>query len=279
MATILPLHILLVFLLCGNDAFLLSDSGPEWDGLKVTWGPNPLSSSYFVNQPRTVSDALGAGFTQISHCDANAAWRGARYVKNGDHSLTLLYDVNGYIAGIQTSVPKSVGTYPKAPIQPPFVEDGDRWVVSAYFTDPATICTTGRSASDFSSQGTGTDLYLQNSTVPEQSVKIPKVESGLTKTKWTEGKCFYTMGKHYWYNLSADLSCDSMFPVFLLYNGGQLNAFGWAMVANLPSSHLEHPSPSTYGLFMKEVPTCLASAGTLSTMHIYLTSTAITDLC
>ena len=34
----------------------------------------------------------------------NAKWRGARYVKGGDYSLTLLYDVNGYIAGIQSSV-------------------------------------------------------------------------------------------------------------------------------------------------------------------------------
>lgn len=34
----------------------------------------------------------------------NANWRGARYVKNNDPALTLLYDVNGYIAGIQTTV-------------------------------------------------------------------------------------------------------------------------------------------------------------------------------
>ncbi|KAK3771299.1 hypothetical protein RRG08_024376 [Elysia crispata] len=87
------------------------------------------------------------------------------------------------------------------------------------------------------------------------------------------------MGKHYWFNLSDGMSCDTMFPVFFLYNGGELNAFGWAMVVNLPSSHLEHPAPSTYGLFMKEVPSCLQNAGTLSTMHIYLTDRVYKDLC
>ncbi|RUS82736.1 hypothetical protein EGW08_009516 [Elysia chlorotica] len=278
----MKLHLVIAFVtLISNfsSAFLLFDSDPKWTGLKVTWGPNPLSSSYFVNQPRTAADAVKQGFQKISDCDVNAKWRGARYVKDGDYSLTLLYDVNGYIAGIQTSVPKSYGKYPKPQIQPPFVEDGDRWVVSAYFTDPSKICSTGRTADEFNQQGTGTNLYVQNSTKPEDSFMVPHKESGMTATKWTEGKCFYTMGKHYWYDLSLDMSCDGMFPMFLLYNGGELNAFGWAMVANLPSKHLEHPSPSTYGLFMKEVPTCLMSSGVLSTMHIYLTDSAYKDLC
>ncbi|GFN75347.1 hypothetical protein PoB_000185300 [Plakobranchus ocellatus] len=223
-----------------SGAFVLFDD--------VTWGPNPLSSSYFVTQPRTTAEAISQGFTKISDCDVNAKWRGARYVKDGDYALTLLFDVNGFIAGIQTSVPKTPGKYPKAPLQPPFVDDGDRWVVSAYFTEPSKICTTGRSATEFSQHGTGTDLYLQNSTKPEDSFMVPHKESGIGATKWTEGRCFYTMGKHYWYNLSLGMSCDAMFPVFLLYNGGELNAFGWAMVENLASKHFEHPAQSTYGM-------------------------------
>ncbi|KAK3771298.1 hypothetical protein RRG08_024375 [Elysia crispata] len=137
---------IVIFIPTIASAFLLFDGDPKWDGLKVTWGPNPLSSSYFVSQPRTAADAVNQGFQKISDCDVNAKWRGARYVKGGDYSLILLYDVNGYIAGIQTS---SIGKYPKQQLQPPYVDDGDRWVVSAYFTDPSKICTTGRTADEF----------------------------------------------------------------------------------------------------------------------------------
>ena len=43
-----------------TDAFLFG-SGLTWDDLKVTWGSNPLSWSYFVRMPRTVRDAVSQG--------------------------------------------------------------------------------------------------------------------------------------------------------------------------------------------------------------------------
>lgn len=47
-----------------------SGSGPDWNSLKVTWGPNPLSAQYFVKQPLTVEDATKSGFVKISSaCD------------------------------------------------------------------------------------------------------------------------------------------------------------------------------------------------------------------
>lgn len=53
------------------------------------------------------------------------------------------------------------------------------------------------------------------------------------------------LGVHYWYNTRKDMSCDEFYPVFLLYNGGQLNAFGWAFQAPMTSPHMEHPPKST----------------------------------
>ena len=41
----------------------------------VTWGPNPLSSSYFVRQPRTTADAVNQGFVKISDCDGKSKER------------------------------------------------------------------------------------------------------------------------------------------------------------------------------------------------------------
>lgn len=53
-------------------------------------------------------------------------------------------------------------------------------------------------------------------------------------------------GKHYWYNLSDDMDCGDIFPVFLLYNRGKLNGMGWAMTTPIDSPRYEHPPPSSY---------------------------------
>ena len=38
------------------------------------------------------------------------------------------------------------------------------------------------------------------------------------------------------------MSCNNSFPVFLLYNWGKLTGFGWAMIADVTSNRVEHPS-------------------------------------
>ena len=49
-----------------------SNSGPEWDSLSITWGPNPLNNQYFAKQPLTVEEAKKDGFEQISSgCQGN----------------------------------------------------------------------------------------------------------------------------------------------------------------------------------------------------------------
>jgi hypothetical protein len=256
----------------------LEASVSTWNKLRVTWGLN-LFRSYYA-QPSTVSEALDSGYVKISDCDQNAAWRGARYVKDGDRALTLLFDVNGYIAGIQTALPDNVSNgYPTSTLQPLFVRDGSFWLATAYFTDPATICTTGRSDSQYSAEKVGTNLFIQKNAIPEQSIPIPRDESAMAGTEWTEGKCFVTMGKHYWYNLRDDQPWDSVYPFFLLFNGGKLNGLGFAFTASLGSKYYEHPPNDLLDKFMVSVPKSLLTAGTLSTMHIYLSEWVGTNWC
>uniref|UniRef100_A0A0B7AVX3 Uncharacterized protein n=1 Tax=Arion vulgaris TaxID=1028688 RepID=A0A0B7AVX3_9EUPU len=271
---------LIVFFACLAvcSGWFNSYKSPAWNNLKVKWNFTPFNG--FFTMPRTVADAVSNNFVKVSDCDVNAPWRGARYIKNGDYALTLLYDINGYVAGIQTGIPKKLANgFPFPSLRPPFVSDGDRWALTAYFTDPGTICTTGRSEAQFNEEGTGTNLYFQNSTTPEASFKIPQNEADMAATQWTEGKCFVTMGKHWWYNLSVDMKKESMFPAFLLFNGGKLNGFGWAMTTPLPSEIYEHPPLSSYKLFMKEVPKFLAEVETISTLHIFLTKYQIANFC
>ena len=57
----------------------------------------------------------------------------------------------------------------------------------------------------------------------------------------------YFVGVHYWYNNRVDMSCSEFFPVFLMYNNGTLNSFGWAFGINLQESpRFEHPPPPVY---------------------------------
>ncbi|XP_062580237.1 uncharacterized protein LOC134242184 [Saccostrea cucullata] len=272
-------YINLVVLAGVCNGFLFGPKSHPWDGLKVTWGINPLSSTNFANMPRTEADAKHQGFTMISGC-GHPNFLGKRYMKNNDPAVILIYDVNGYIAGIQAGVPTGLSNgYPASNLQNhPMIKDGDKHYMTAYFVAPNSICTHGRTAAQFSHQGTGTDLYIQNSTDPMASIKIPHRESDIGSTLWVKGHCFPAMGVHYWFDTTADMSCDRFFPVFLLYNGGVLNAFGWAFQADLSSTRYEHPSQSSFGAFMKVVPNCLRDAGKLSTLHIYLNGNPQTDL-
>ncbi|RUS88544.1 hypothetical protein EGW08_003720, partial [Elysia chlorotica] len=204
---------------------------------------------------------------------STGVYNGVAYAKDGDLSVTLLYDVNGFIAGIQHGSSREVyGNlgFPSVKLQPPFNLVDNRYVLTAYFVDPSTICTSGRTQADFDSDGTGTGLWIQNGSTPDQVTQVPYYQTGLSGTNWTEGKCFISMGKHYWYNVHPDTECDAFFPVFTLYNGGILEAFGWAFLADLSSSFYEHPT--RYSAFMKVVPDCIRNlTGRFSTMHIFFT--------
>ena len=88
------------------------------------------------------------------------------------------------------------------------------------------------------------------------------------------------MGTHYWRDMTVDMDCDDTYPIFLLYNGGALDAWGIALAHSdrpyLSSYRWEHPGGSELNYFFQsgEIPTCLPDAGTLSTQHIFLTNPA-----
>ncbi|CAF1545462.1 unnamed protein product, partial [Didymodactylos carnosus] len=49
----------------GHGLFFGSNTDPKWEELAATWGPNPLSSEYFVKQPKTVTEAVQEKYTKI----------------------------------------------------------------------------------------------------------------------------------------------------------------------------------------------------------------------
>lgn len=236
--------VLLLAFCATSNAFLESvwGSGQEWNGLKAGFGINPLTS--FWSLPRTVSDAVSEGWAldRSVVCGGSNKYAGNRYIKKGDPGAMLLFGKNGYIAGIQAGIPKEADATkypnPNNALYKVFNEEANMMVVTAYFTDPSTICSAGRSKADFDKSGTGTMLAFQTGPSINDLMRIPIDEQKVTTTtKFVKGKCFYTMGMHYWYDLTgADMSCDKTFPVFLLYNKGKLNGFGWAFNPNYSNS-------------------------------------------
>lgn len=74
-----------------------------WDDLKVTWGLNPFSSENFVAMPRTETEARSKGWTKEKSCPEV---KGNRYMFMGDTANLLIFDANGDIAGIASTLPK-----------------------------------------------------------------------------------------------------------------------------------------------------------------------------
>ncbi|BFY98779.1 hypothetical protein BsWGS_01819 [Bradybaena similaris] len=254
-------------------------SQTSWNGLRVTYNPDVNDPDYFVRFPRTESEAYVQGFRMIADCDLTAKWRGKRYVRDEDYSVIMLYDVNGFVAGIQTAITKTP-TYPPLKLKPPFIDDGSRSVLTAYFTDPSIICTTGRSVEEITTQGTGTSLYIQNSTSPESSTRMPPTLYDVRRTNWTEAKCIPYMGLHFYYNLTADMSCDEMFPTVLLYNKGNLNAFAWMFLKKFDSKRYEIAPKAIYPRLMYEVPKCVqADYDFITNQHVYLTDDITANKC
>nr|XP_034327316.1 uncharacterized protein LOC105348281 isoform X4 [Crassostrea gigas] len=93
---------------------------PEWDSLRVKWGLNIFSENNFRSLPRKVSDAHDSRFALLrDECQeieqakkegrkSRAKFAGRRYWKNNDPSVVLIYDTNGYVAGMQTAIPKKI---------------------------------------------------------------------------------------------------------------------------------------------------------------------------
>ena len=249
---------------------------PEWNDLKVTWGINPFDSNNFFSLPRTVADALKQGWAREKNC---SEVNGNRYILNGDRAVMLIFDSRGAIAGIASGIPKGLPfNYPADKIRKIFNDEGDFFSISAYFVEPDSVCST-KSATTIS---TGNRLEFRSKT---SRIPIANQESEISPF-WTKGYCFPTMGLHYWADasgpLSKDTTLENFMPIFLLYNKGRLNGFGWAFVADLKSTRYEHPTAEVFDKFFKEPPSFLMNpqqTGVISTLHVYLDSTPQLNYC
>ncbi|KAG8193806.1 hypothetical protein JTE90_029540 [Oedothorax gibbosus] len=269
--------------------FVLVQSEPTWQSFRVTWGLNVLSSRVFSKLPKTENEARSEGFVKLAGQCSGGKFLGKRYMKGLDTAAVLIYDENGYIAGIQNGIPKTdaervnhtdfyrAKAFDSSAYQlDKILGEEEVYFLTAYFVDPNIICNGGRTKEQYEEQGIGTELHLQNGSDPiRNSVEVPLYEKDLEDTHWVKGRCFRTMGVHYWYKVHENMKCSDFFPFTVIYNRGKVTSFAFASFGKYEfSRRFEHPSSSSLSMFFPDpVPKCLYDeydrSGGFSSMHVF----------
>ncbi|ESP02552.1 hypothetical protein LOTGIDRAFT_171952 [Lottia gigantea] len=105
----------------------------------------------------------------------------------------------------------------------------------AYFKHPRLICTPY-----YANIRPDKGLFIQTGyNVEQQYIEIP-LESKYLSPDWIPHTCNPKMGLHYFKNLTPNMKCEDLYPVFLMYNSeGQLGSFGWSF-QGAPSPYMEN---------------------------------------
>jgi len=286
--------IIFLLMVSASQASIIGLLTHKWEALRVSWYGNPTKwhlpplnrGPAFDPMPRQLSEIKTWEVRDDLCATGGGKLVGQRYWLKKDPVLNLLFDKNGYIAGVTTSIPKSKFTPPAALKDKNYQDDGDYWTLAAYFIDPKLICGAGRTKEEFEKTGTGSGLYIQ--TGPNAATDYyfaPAEESDIKKSMWGSGKCFPTMGQHYWFNITKDMPCTNIVPNCILYTHGKLDAFCFAINGDFESDRYDNPKPTNdkIKLFMEPLPSCFytePSYKILSTLHVYFSDNPpLTSLC
>lgn len=264
-------------------------SKENWNSLKLPF--NIIPDLGFYDQPRTRAEAELAGWTKVDDSvdckDVNnrSVW-GYRYAPPGEFTeMLLIYDINGFIAGMQSVVPKNDtldDKYYKFSSSPYYnldiVNGIEVYLTTAYFVNPNIICNRGLTQRDLDTEGTGNVLLFQTGPTPRDLYVAPLTAAAANRTtEWYEDNCFPNMGDH-WNRFDYDLnqSCDEMFPVQLVYDhqgDHPLRAFVWSHQAALNGDRWEKMTKQKLDYVGRSTPYCVYNHTEnpgISTQHVYL---------
>jgi len=265
--------------------FISSGFAQKWANLKTTFGnPREPSPVNFHAMPLTRDEAVKQGFKPSSGegLDCNV-YLGQAYGQPEEPSITLLFDLNGNLAGSQSILLKSAlkDNPDLAPSHFAYQEGSffgePCWTLTAYFMDPALICTLPGRAAD----GTAGDRLLIETGNGDDYLNVPLTREDadsflIGALGWKVHYCVPAMGMHIMeWNYKKDQDCKKVFPIQILYDKkGHLNGFVWQNFGNFPGARWEHPDAQAVGVIIKDMPDCIIkltmdpNAG-LSTMHHY----------
>ncbi|KAL3841578.1 hypothetical protein ACJMK2_019699 [Sinanodonta woodiana] len=236
---------------------------------------------YWYELPPFQSIAFMEGYHRLNDVCKTDLYHGFLFSKDDNMKTMPIYDLNGNLAGIQSTIPGNMKGFnslnqstdlPPLDIMPPVLR-GMRnskgilsYSVIAYFKHPKLICSPIATAG----VSPGKALYIQmGSDLENDFLQIP-LESKNLSPIWKKGPCLPLMGVHYFMNLDPQLPCEKLYPVFLMYDmEGHLGAFGWVFqgrphnfYSNDGLGHWFHLTPITYPFIFDTsmLPSCMMNS-------------------
>eukprot|EP00053_Salpingoeca_punica_P005234 m.53244 g.53244 ORF g.53244 m.53244 type:complete len:286 (+) comp13142_c0_seq1:63-920(+) len=180
----------------------------------------------YISLPISTIEAKGQGWRQTnSSCNP---WLGIPY--NIDPSgplrnspVTLYFTPAGQVTGIAVRIFGDVKQNLVNLGYFTYVRDGE-YDISVTFRDTPNVCSSSTSALTL-----GDRLVINADTLAEE---IPLTTAEAERANWSKGACFFSMGYHYFKDLSSGprMSWESanMLPIVPMYNNGTINAFFFA---------------------------------------------------
>merc|ERR1711994_521886 len=255
-------------------------------GIQYAMAWSTLVTTFTKNnpQPRTVGEAEKLGWKKLNDC-TDKRFAGVRYVSPQPiPDMTLLYDVEGNVAGTQSILPEeemlhgcdNLSYYVKDTV------DGKTFCMSTmYFRDPATIC---------SPRGMdGDKLALQNGPTFANVLSMPLTwdDAAANTAQWHKDRFFLGMGHHWTVNdLAKDHDCTAdVAPLQVMYSsqneGCTANGIVWSHFSTTPESTAragwEKPAVVPVKMILRNPAPCiltLAGKKQVTTMHVWLESSA-----
>lgn len=208
-----------------------------------------------VDMPLNATGAAADGWEEVG--DGCSALYGRRYRRNGRLSPTMLYDHLGQVAGIQFAVDTAIlPPYPASSIKAgrwfPESPGSDVYVLTAHFSDPATLCA---GAAVLPPGSVGDRVWSRESELgnaDEHFYPLPLRRGDMGASEgWVASGCMRSgdfpglsgngMGQHYWRYAHHAMRSTDFYPWFLLFDqDDELNMFGVSISGPVP----RWPTPS-----------------------------------
>jgi len=255
----------------------------DWNEFNLGWQLSPFG--YQTKAPVTVQAAERGGWVRDHSCSQGSSFANRYYnprpSKGKPYHINPIYNVAGALSGLQTClyVSKPFGGKLLFTNGGPVETRGGMSCVTMYFRDPATLCTNSETR-----PAAGSVLWIRVGNRAGYQLLVDDQAESRVPSVWVKGKCFVTMGVHYWYNITQSTRCDELFPVFLLYSGSRLNAWGWVFPLDpVEEGFFENPSPSDTRMFLPDdgAPACLydGSLSKLTTLHVAFNNPILSNNC
>lgn len=193
-------------------------------------------------QPRTVEEAINKGWTTVGDdgCTTEgAAWPGTRMIPPiYPPDMVLIFDADGKAAGMQSGMPAldfsnawglQKGNCNNKYYQKDIIYGTTFCLATLYFSDPASICSSGEK----------TDLlvFQEGPTYKDELLYVPRTWNEAEKTEWENHFYLPRMGHHRFHTEPAKEDCLSLRPVQVLYTsvGGECVSTGVVWQHSMPN--------------------------------------------